>query len=129
MQNPSLYSYRALSRAIVKGDLSELGPLFRDMADGKKAAPALAMASSFSLDIRVLRLLIKFGADMDARSKYGWTALMFAASASRKAALEELIRQGANRSLTNNLGQTAMDLANKSAFPDAGAADALKRRP
>ena len=44
MQYPSPYSFRALSQAILKGELSELDRLFREMPNIEKVVPALCMA-------------------------------------------------------------------------------------
>jgi len=90
--------------------------------------PLMAMAKSFKLDIRVMRLVIKSGATLDAQNSFGWTALMFAASAGRKAAMEELVKLGADRSsLKSNLGKSALDLAEESVFRDASVVELLKK--
>ena len=62
---------------------------------------------------KVVALLIPVTADLDARQGGGWTPLMLAAANDMAESLTQLLQAGADRSLTNDEGQTAHDIAAK----------------
>lgn len=59
----------------------------------------------------VLRLLLRKGADPNARDESGWTPLMLAVRSSRQAAVEALLEGGADAAAQNAAGTTAVHLA------------------
>ena len=63
--------------------------------------------------------LIGDGARVNAKSSAGWTALMYAAR-DNPGALESLLTRGADPSLSNNDGQTALDIARSSNLEAVG---------
>jgi serine/threonine-protein phosphatase 6 regulatory ankyrin repeat subunit B len=60
---------------------------------------------------RTIQALLQAGADVNARTASGWTALMVAASRGHLAAVHALLRAGADMEARNAQGQTAMALA------------------
>jgi ankyrin repeat protein len=58
-----------------------------------------------------VKLLIDVGADVNAQSKDGWTALMVAARYRSADFVEVLLGAGANIATVNHEGMTAFDLA------------------
>ena len=80
-----------------------------------------------------LRLLLNIRADREARDKYGWTPLHYAADRGYKAVMLDLLRGvGVNRDIPDNNGYTPLHLAARggfvelmdmlvTAFPDKGA--------
>lgn len=59
----------------------------------------------------IVRLLIDAGADVNARSKHGYTALMNAASKGQLPTLQFLLKRGAVPNMRNEWHETAYDLA------------------
>jgi ankyrin repeat protein len=62
-------------------------------------------------DIESIRRLLRAGADVDARNKYGQTALMLAAHQGHSEVVEELVSAGANLNATAKYNLTALMLA------------------
>jgi uncharacterized protein len=60
---------------------------------------------------KVSRILIRYGADIDARDNDGITALMFAAFHGHASVVSELLRAGASTRFRNEVGLTAYHLA------------------
>ncbi len=58
----------------------------------------------------VIQEVLSGGADINAQSSTGWTALMFAAKGNSNA-IEILLKAGANKTLKNDAGQNAYDIA------------------
>ena len=56
--------------------------------------------------------------NINATDSFGWTALMCAAKSGHKACIRLLLNQGADETLQNNLGHTAMDIAKQSGHQD-----------
>lgn len=82
-----------------------------------------------------VRMLVHAGADVDAASLAGWTALMYAARASKSGeTVKVLLEAGADTDAKNQDGQAAIDLANEvalqvlSAFEQAQLAAAEEER-
>ena len=61
-------------------------------------------------DVRCVRDLLDRGADVDARDRYGQTALMIAAHAGHREVVEALIAHGANLNTTAKYGLSALML-------------------
>jgi ankyrin repeat protein len=76
-----------------------------------RVQPLHSAAAGRSLDI--CRCLLAHGADPDARQHGGWTALHEAAHTGQDALAMLLVACGANVSLANDEGVTAVDLAEK----------------
>jgi uncharacterized protein len=62
-------------------------------------------------DAGAVRELLHFGADVDARDRYGQTALMLAAHAGHVAVVERLLAAGADMDVTAKYGLSALMLA------------------
>lgn len=62
-------------------------------------------------DVLVLETLLQAGADVDAKDRYGQTALMLAAHGGHLVAVEALLRRGANPDVTAKFGLSALMLA------------------
>ena len=69
--------------------------------------------ASFSGKDDVVRFLVARGADIDAGSPNGSTPLMMAVYEGRESTVKQLIRLGADRKVTNDAGEGAMDWAFK----------------
>ncbi|HEX8638571.1 MAG TPA: ankyrin repeat domain-containing protein, partial [Pyrinomonadaceae bacterium] len=67
--------------------------------------------AAFKGDTYMARLLIEHGADVNARSPDGKTALMFAAMFDRAEFIDLLLAHGADASLRSDDGVTALGLA------------------
>ncbi len=72
--------------------------------------PELESAAK-SGDVLALETLLQAGADVDARDRYGQTALMLAAHHGHLVAVEALLRRGANLNVTAKFGLSALMLA------------------
>lgn len=69
------------------------------------------MAASMRGDIRNIDKLLDAGLVVNAKDEDGWSALHYAAWKGHKDAYEALVKHGADKAATNNLGETAMDVA------------------
>lgn len=73
-------------------------------------SPELESAAT-SGDVLALEALLNAGAGIDARDRYGQTALMLAARNGHLVAVEALLRRGANPDVTAKFGLSALMLA------------------
>ena len=64
----------------------------------------------------VVELLLKAGADVNAKSKGGWTALMYASNNDRKDVVELLLKAGADINAKGKDGWTALMLASNNGY-------------
>ena len=67
-------------------------------------------------DIKRTKNLIKDGADVDAKGRYGWTALYIAAKAGKTEVVEELVKAGADVNVKGKYGGTALHWATDNGF-------------
>jgi ankyrin repeat protein len=84
--------------------------IYRYGASGRRSvgnAPKLQIAASFGLK-ETVKALWKRGADIEARSSDGWTALSSAAWNGQEAIIEPLLECGANIEAKNDAGWTAL---------------------
>lgn len=82
-----------------------------DVNENVSGLTALIIASVRSRT-DIMNILIKHGADIEARGKYGWTALMWAARFNANPAIiETLIKYGANVKVKDKDGKAALDYA------------------
>jgi ankyrin repeat protein len=65
-----------------------------------------------------VKLLLEAGADVDAQTAHGETALMYAAYAGRTEKVKVLLEYGADPNLTNMQGETALKMAKKKGHAD-----------
>jgi ankyrin repeat protein len=121
--------YTPLEIAIGEDQLFAAGALIKagakvGAANGKqKITPLMLVASQLSAQARTTHLaggptpvdiaeqLIEHGAEVDAKSAAGVTALMVAAGHNNAPMIGLLLGKGANPALKNNLGKTALDVA------------------
>ena len=79
-----------------------------------KGRTPLMVACTFYSGATVCGMLIKKGADVNAKSKESETPLMLAAQSAKLNVVELLLAQGANAKMKNDRGETALDYAVKS---------------
>lgn len=91
--------------------LTLASPLYADTGPGLIAAAAKG-------DTEKLELLLERGADIDARDKYGVTALMLASANGYTATTEFLLGKGARINLTADNGMTALMAAERGGRSD-----------
>ena len=63
-----------------------------------------------------VRAWVESGADVNLRNRYGWSVLMLAALHGRTDIAEELLAAGADASVENDFGDTAVSLARIKGF-------------
>ena len=69
-------------------------------------------AAHHNQNTEVAKRLLKAGAEINAKDKFGWTALMEAAAhAERPEMILALLTAGADAKIKNNDGRTALDLS------------------
>ena len=64
-------------------------------------------------DTYAVQVLLSKGVDPNAKDRFGWTALMFAARDGHLPVIQILIEKGADPSAKNVAGETALDIARK----------------
>lgn len=64
-------------------------------------------------DLACLNILLRAGAKVNARDRFGMTAAMYAAYQGHPHCLQQLLRHGADPSLANEDGETALELAQR----------------
>lgn len=72
------------------------------------------MCAAFGGHQNILELLIRLGADVNAKTEYGETALMYGAKNGKRDTVELLIKSGANINAKDDDGETALIYAIKS---------------
>lgn len=72
-------------------------------------------------DTLLITLVIKHGADINARDREGWTPLMFSADSCCPEAARLLLGHGAGTGIVNKEGRSALDIAKESECADVAA--------
>ena len=103
-----------LMMAALKGDLADARRLLdRGARVNQPGWNALHYAAT-GPDVRLVELMLTHGAELEAGSPNGSTALMMAAQYGSEASVELLLRHGADPARRNQLGLTAVDFASRS---------------
>src|ERR1051326_737250 len=76
-----------------------------EIRDGYSQTPLMIAARAEQPEM--LKLLLRYGADVDARDNFGETALIKAATSGIVSGIETLLAAGANIEARNSIGQTA----------------------
>ena len=71
------------------------------------------MSAAWHGRVAMMRIMVKNGADLNARDDYGRTALMLAVSQNKAAAVKFLLSKGADKNLRESDGYTALDIGIK----------------
>lgn len=101
----------ALMIASYKGNVAAVKSLLAKEAEVNNPGwTALHYAASIGND-DIVRMLLEASAYIDAESPNGTTPLMMAAGAGRLSTVKLLLDEGADATLKNNLGMTALDFA------------------
>jgi quinoprotein dehydrogenase-associated probable ABC transporter substrate-binding protein len=140
IEKPGTQGYPPLALAIGEAKFEVAKALMESGADidkplgPEKLTPLMVAASQVSpgegsiflpgstRPIDIARALIKSGANVNAQSKDGVTALMIAAARNVAPMIGLLVQAGADPSLKNSLGQTAADIADQNGAEAAGKA-------
>jgi len=77
----------------------------------QRGETALMFAAQTCLDGKMVQFLLDAGGDPQAKSKDGFTALIWAAGGGNEIATEKLLRAGSDLHVKNSYGETAEDLA------------------
>ncbi|XP_067012407.2 protein phosphatase 1 regulatory subunit 12A isoform X2 [Anabrus simplex] len=88
----------------------------RDVPHPKTGATALHVAAAKGY-IKVIRVLLQAGADINVQDYDGWTPLHAAAYWVQKEACELLVENFCDMEITNCVGQTALDVADPEVVP------------
>lgn len=108
--------------AAAGGDGSEQATIVRRLLDAGAELDARSNSGSTPLiraaasENEVLPLLLERGADVDAATKNGWTALMVAAQVGNDDYVRALLARGANPRALNEDGESAASLAAKGGY-------------
>ena len=86
------------------------------------------MLPSYYGDYKMVKYLIESGADINAKDKNGWTALMFAARNGYDKIAQLLIKSGADIKAKDRDGKTALSLAKEERYNDLIRVFRKKRR-
>lgn len=114
--------------AIKARNASNVGKLLKAGADPNREGAGGLMGgtplrwATWNSDLKIMKILIKGGADVNLQVNYGQTALM---DAQTPEAAQLLLDAGADPNLKNDSGQTALDCANVNHFPRV--AEVIKR--
>jgi ankyrin repeat protein len=108
-----------LMLAALKGNLDLCEKLIARDADVNKPGWAPLHYAATGAHIEVMKLLLANSAYIDAASPNGSTPLMMAAMYGNDAAVRLLLEAGADPSLKNSLGLTAIDFAQRAERKDA----------
>jgi uncharacterized protein len=108
-----------LMLAALAGDLAICQTLIKRDADVNKPGWAPLHYAATNSHISVIQLLLNHHAYIDAASPNGSTPLMMAAMYGNASAVKLLLESGADPSLKNDLGLTAIDFAQRVKKPDS----------
>ena len=117
-----------LMMAAIKGHLDLARKLIERGADVNKSGWAPLHYAASSGHLEMMNLLLEKHAYIDAESPNGTTPLMMAAHYGTAAAVKLLLEAGADATLRNQLGMTAIDFANKASRTDSAELIAAMRR-
>lgn len=102
----------AVIDAIYSGDVKVIekyvGPDNVNLVDKDGHSLLSRAATATDLNMKIIRLLIKRGADVNVRLREGWTLLHSAAHDLRKDLALALLRAGCDPNATNDAGETAL---------------------
>lgn len=110
-----------LMMAALKGQLELSRKLITRDADVNKTGWTPLHYAATNGHVAIIELLLEHHAYIDAESPNGTTPLMMAAHYGTPAAVKILLEAGADPTLKNQLGLTAIDFANKANRPDVAA--------
>jgi ankyrin repeat protein len=108
-----------LMLAAIKGQLALCRQLIARDADVNKPGWAPLHYAATSGNVAVIQLLLEHYAYIDAESPNGSTPLMMAAMYGSSDAVKSLLDAGADATLKNSIGLTAVDFAQKAGHADA----------
>jgi ankyrin repeat protein len=132
VRTKSNFGFTLLHTASHAGELAqfmdELIALGADVkaVDAQRFRTPLFVAASYD-DLRPMEVLLKHGADPNARDLQKWTPLMMSALGKMPAAAARLIQAGADPTLANQDGVTPMQIALTSGHPELIAAFTRKK--
>jgi ankyrin repeat protein len=128
----------ALMAAVVRGNLGAVQLLLDRRADPNRAtaekATSLHLAAGFRSPSRfkrsadIIKVLLRKGANPNARGARGFTPLMVASRTGNPDAVKALLARGAKPNLKNSAGHTALRLARASKSSKSSAVAALLRK-
>ncbi len=117
-----------LMLAALKGELELCRQLVERGADVNKTGWTPLHYAATNGHVEVMNLLLEHYAYIDAESPNGTTPLMMAAHYGTAAGVKLLLEAGADATLRNQLGMTAIDFANKASRTDAAELIAASQR-
>lgn len=79
--------------------------------------PAL-LGACYKGDLEITKLLLKHGADVNAKNSQGTTALIYATQANNIVLVKLLLESGANKTLAEKSGKTALSYAKQNSFTE-----------
>ena len=107
----TLFGLNALGYAAEKGHLEIVELLINAGATPSAGGEVTTLQVAVLGGVRITRLLLGAGADVNGTNRYGGTALMTAAAFGKSDIVKELLKNGADPKLEDKQGKTALNLA------------------